>query len=219
MAMNQGNQIQTSSIIEKFTNDVKNTILSGAYHAGNIPYCQGYQCVPTAMLGNVDSIQSPEGVGTAGNKITASQVYTALIDVTTALTRVGSFSFVRRIQYRDQYGSSGYRITGQLSGKALFSDEYIKTLNPVEHNDLDASKPVTVKVINDLIAACLTAWQGTVRHNYTYTDDYCHENCHSNCHYNCHSNCHHICYMNGSCYENPGCWDHKCYTYPGRPPA
>lgn len=208
MALVVKDKIQTNAIITKFVNDVKNIILSGVYHSGNIPYCNGYQCVPTELLGNIDALPNPD-VGTDTNGVSAQNIYDALVQVTQILTCVGTFSYVRR----QQGDNNTYTVTGQMDGTVLFKPEKAVALGTVQNTEVIKGKPITVSSISNLIQNCLTAWRNTSKYHYVKTDDYCHSSCHSNCYYDCHDNCNvHICYSNGSCYRRPGCWDGYCYN-------
>ena len=139
MALVVKDKIQTGGIIAKFANDVKAVVLNGAYHSKNIPFCGSYQCIPTEMLGNIDALPEPKNIGTEGNKISAQNIYDALVDVTQTLTCVGTFSYVRRLQT-----DSGYQVTGSLSGKVLFTPEYAKTLPTVQNTDVIPGRPVKI---------------------------------------------------------------------------
>lgn len=203
------NKVLKNDIVSSFVSDVKDVILRGVYHSGRIPVCRGYVCVPSYMLGNLSSIGSPTNAGTTGNIVSASTIYNALVDVTRTLTRVGTFSFSVLLQT-----DSGYLNMGSLSGSALFSASYIRTLPTVANGGVTSKGSISARSLNSLISNCLAAYNSASKYHHSSSYKYCHSSCHSNCHQNCYDNCHTDCYMNGKCYESVQCWDcRNCYIY------
>lgn len=211
MALKVGDTIITTDIINKFVRDVKNKILSGANHSGNIPYASGYLCVPTEILGNIHDIPEPH-IGNPGEPVTALSIYNAVVNVTRILTRVGTWNYQRYLQT-----DSGYNLTLDQSGKALFTNAYIRTLPRVPDSGVKSGSRITVSSINDLMTACFNAWQNTSKHHNYKRDNYCHSSCHNSCHSSCHNEsschsssgggCHYDCYGN-----DHGGWNHPCHT-------
>lgn len=106
MALIQGSDITTEAIIERFQSTVVEPILAGAYHAGNIPTCRGYQCVPTSRMDHLDNVNTIPDVGQEGDVVSATVVLNGLIALVRNLTRVGSFTFT--INHRHSESAASY---------------------------------------------------------------------------------------------------------------
>lgn len=206
MALTIGNVIITNDIINNFVSQVKNVILNGANHKSNIPYLQNYQCVPTNVLGDINSVPNPSvnDIGGTNNSINALKIYNSLVEVTHILTRVGTWSFNLYLST-----DSGKRLVGSTNGTALFETSYIKTLNPeVDLSGVIKDNVISVDSINKLLDSCLTSWENTSRHHEYNEVTYCHSSCHSDCHNDCHNSCDE-CHDN-SCHDSGG--NSSCHT-------
>lgn len=190
---NAGAKISVSSILNDFNSTVIQAIKANAYHSGRLPTEGGYQCIPSSMLDNINNIQMPY-IGSTGSEITANTIYSNLVALTANLTRMGTFSWVRRYKSTDRYGVVTYTIRGTLSGKAFFTSSYVRTLNAVGRADVLPGSRITAQGMNTLMSNLINSWHGTSKYHYAYTQEECHNQCHSNCHSDCHNSCHGSCY-------------------------
>lgn len=183
MAISSNSPIIPSEINSGFSNAVIATILSGAYDINNVPRDGIYECIQSSRLGNRNSIPTPN-VGSSGEIISAAKLYNDLVSITTVLTRVGTFSYVRTYQYN-------YTTTTvfSASGKALFTADYIRSLAAVSNPDISTDKVISANNINVLFANLLTAWNNTSKHHNVITNATCHSDCHSDCYSDCYSDC------------------------------
>lgn len=193
-----GTKITTAAILNDFNTRVINVIKLDAYHSGRLPIEGGYECIPPDMLDNINNIVPPY-IGKAGQKINANDIYNNLVSLTANLTRMGTFSWIRRYKSTIANNSTNlnrgvvsYAIRGTLSGKAFFKPTFIRTLQPVGRYDVNAGNRITAKGINDLIANIFQAWNTTAKYHYPFTETECHYTCH--CHTNCNCNCNNSCY-------------------------
>lgn len=189
MAVQAENIVKQSDVAKLFNDVIVETILKDAYHSGNIPMDEQYQCIPTDILGNIDSVERAGDIGPAETTISASSLYNELVRLTTALTRVGTFTWVRT------YNTNGnIEIQNEMSGKALFNTSYIRSLAAVNSDHgIVAESIVRVFNINTLLSNLLAAWENTERYEHNERLDLCH----SVCHVVCYSDC----YCNSSCYK------------------
>lgn len=183
MAINTGSVITPSDISNGFVAAVKNVILANAYDVNNIPMDGQTHCIEPDRLGNKNNLPEPS-IGIPGAPISASQLYDNLCYVTTVLTRVGTFSYLRTYQYDDT------RVPQfQLSGKALFNDSYTRTLAPVTNPGIYGGQVISAAGLNSLFANLLDAWNRTSKHHNNKEHHHCHSNCHNDCYSDCHGNC------------------------------
>lgn len=108
MAMIQGSDITTEAITEAFQKAVIDKILSeDVYHAGKIPMCRGYQCVPTNMMDHLDNVKKnlKVDVGQTADTVSATVVLNGLINAAKNLTRVGSFAFTVNLRHTESAAS------------------------------------------------------------------------------------------------------------------
>ena len=187
MAIVSKNIININDINTEFTQKVINTILSDAYDINNVPMDGSYYCIEPDKLGNKDSLPTPN-VGSPNTLVSAINIYNNLVSLTTVLTRVGTFSYIRTYQV-----NSSIQTQYSLSGKALFNTSYIKSLPAVPSDTIAKGKVINSADINTLFANLLAAWNTAAKHHNTVSTNLCHTNCHSNCHSDCHSN--------GGCYK------------------
>lgn len=190
---NAGAKISISSILNDFNSTVIQAIKQDAYHSGRLPAEGGYQCIPASMLDNINNIQLPN-IGTTGSKVDANTIYNNLVQLTANLTRMGTFSWIRRYRSTDRYGVVSYQTRGTLSGKAFFTTAYIRSLNAVGRVDVLPGSRITAQGMNAMMANMITSWRNSSKYHYQYTQEECHSECHSNCHSDCHSDCHGDCY-------------------------
>lgn len=190
---NAGAKISVSSILNDFNITVLQAIKADAYHSGRLPTEGGYQCIPPSMLDNIDTIQLPY-IGSTGSKVTATVIYNNLVSLTANLTRMGTFSWVRRYKSTDRYGVVTYEIRGTLSGKAFFTTAYVRSLNAVGTADVLPGSRITAHGMNTLMANLINSWRNSSKYHYSYTCEECHNQCHNNCHNSCHNSCHGACY-------------------------
>lgn len=208
MSYNVGNIIEYTDIINVFKSSVVNTIIANAYDIKNPPLDGQYQCVPSSIMDSVDNIVI-NNIGTTGQRISASSIVNTLVSMTTNLTRVGTFTYVRRLHesYRvESSNDKGGLTQGEVlydryveqtrkSGKVIFTTNYIRSLKVTPSNGgVVVNNPITISGINALCASCLSSWNSTDKYNYNYTNDVCHTVCHNNCHNNCYSVCYSNCY-------------------------
>jgi len=187
MAITTNDIITIDDIHNGFTELVMNTILENAYDIDNVPMDGSYYCIQPDRLGSKASLPTPNA-GLKGTGISAINLYNNLVALTTVLTRVGTFSYVRTYQINRTVHTQF-----TLSGKALFTESYIKTLSAVTNDDVVSGKVISSAGINNLFANLLAAWTNTEKHHNEITNNLCHSNCHSNCHSDCH--------VNSSCYK------------------
>lgn len=93
MALVEGSKIDTAAILDKFKTTVVTKILENAYHAGNIPYCRGVQCVPTSIMDHLNNLSTTPFIGQNAAVVSATTILNGLISVVRDLTRVGTFAF------------------------------------------------------------------------------------------------------------------------------
>lgn len=101
MAIIQGTDITTESITTTFKTTVIDEILKDCYHAGNIPMCKGYQCVPTNMMDHLNNVDTNTNVGEKADIVNATIVLNGLIAMIRNLTRVGTFSFTVNMRHSE----------------------------------------------------------------------------------------------------------------------
>lgn len=190
---NAGAKISISSVLNDFNSTVLQAIKQNAYHSGRLPMEGGYQCIPPSMLDNINNIQLPY-IGTTGSKVNANTIYNNLVALTANLTRMGTFSWVRRYKSTDRYGVVTYETRGTLSGKAFFTTAYIRSLNAVGRADVLPGSRITAQGMNSLMTNMINAWRNTSKYHYSFTCEECHNQCHNNCHNSCHNSCHGSCY-------------------------
>lgn len=95
-----GQSISAAKIISDFNTAVRDVIMKNTYGLHNPPKDPSMTsiiCVPTEKMGNPASIFNPDLK--AGTKINGRTIWKALVDVTKQLTRVGTFTYVRRMQF------------------------------------------------------------------------------------------------------------------------
>ena len=206
------NKIYDYTIINGFIQKVQNVILNGVNHVRNIPYCNGRQCVPTEYLGSLTEIPLPD-VGDANNKISALEIYNALVYVTTILLRTGTWSYERK-RIREVNGSSGYDNYESASGRAFFSASYSgdRVLRSFNNDYVIEGNKITVEGLNDLFTNLYNAWSTSNRPHHPESIIYCHYNC--NCHGDCNCNCYEpqspdCQYVPGRCHQN--CYGNNQY--------
>ena len=188
MALRVDGRITDSDIADAFNTTVIDTILAGAYHADNIPMDGSYQCIPSNRLGTLSSVQRAQNLGPAETVVNAQNLYNELVRLTTLMTRVGTFTWIRT------YNTDGViSITGQKSGKALFNTSAVMSLATVSgsHN-VKAENIISVVGLNTLLSNLLTAWQNSPHPSSDERLDLCHSRCHSDCYSDC--NCNSSCY-------------------------
>lgn len=184
MGYASNNNITTGDICNAFTNQVYDVILNGAADINNVPRDGGYVCIQTARLGNKNTLPRPSIPAAGGDTINALQIYENLVSITTVLTRVGTWSYLRT------YGvNKGTRVDCQRSGKALFNESYIRTLIKPDNTTVLTNQVISIAGLNALFAALLRAWNGTNKHHNNIHHSFCHSNCHSDCHSDCHNDC------------------------------
>ena len=184
-----GNVVTIKTINDVFTETVVDVILNNAYDINNAPVDKysgkTYKCIQDGRLGDKNDLPVVNA-GISGTIVTAMELYNNLVSMTTILTRVGTFTYVRRYRSSND-GVDSYTTQKTVKGKALFNDSYIKTLksftNPVTSNSI-----ISADTINTLIANLLTAWKDTNRHANSKTVTLCHTDCHTDCHNDCNAN-------------------------------
>lgn len=184
MGYASNNNITSGDICDAFTNQVYNVILNGAVDVNSVPRDGGYVCIQTERLGNKNTLPRPSIPAKSGNTINALQIYENLVSITTILTRVGTWSYLRT------YGvNNGRRTDCQRSGKALFNESYIRTLSRPNNFTVLTNRVISISGLNALFAALLSAYNNTDKHHNSIHHALCHSNCHSNCHSDCHNDC------------------------------
>lgn len=179
MAINSKEIVAINDITNGFTNTVMNVILANAYDINNVPMDGSYYCIEPDRLGNIQNLPKPN-IGAKNTLVSAINIYNNLVALTTVLTRVGTFSYVRT------YGVNSSRRTDYtLSGKALFNASYVKTLANVPNDGVLSDKVITSADINTLFANLLSSWSNTAKHHNSISNNLCHSNCHNNCHSDC----------------------------------
>lgn len=220
--------INADNIIKFFEDNVINVILGNAYHANRIPTCTYdnvvYQCVPSSELG-VNQYLEPDN--NIWNELKISgDIVTALINITSMFTNVGTFAWqLKKVTsgYPDGSGiTNATTVLTSMSGTCIFNkDKYTRTLASLpDVGGVGSNTEIRAGGLVSLINACLQAWKNTSKYSYTgsYTiTDTCHENCHTDCHTNsdCHDNCYSDCHTNtchSECYTD--CYSKTCYTEP-----
>lgn len=157
-------------------------------------------------------------MGTSGGLINASLMVKMMVECTRLLTKVGTWSYVRAyrindIHYYDSYYEGrndgmeyvGYSsdtdqyvfksaekiiTTVSKSGKALFSDSYIKSLsrNPSGSGTPASGNLIPITGLNSFFAELLSIWKSTSKYANSVTVTLCHSDCYSNCHNDCYDN-------------------------------
>lgn len=188
MAVVSGDKVSGKDVAELFNSVVIDGILDGVYHAGNIPMDGIYQCIPTDILGTLSSIPRAKDVGPSGTACDAMQLYNELVRFTTALTRVGSFTWVRT------YNTNGnIAIQNQMSGRALFSSAYVRSLATVsDDHGIKSENGIKAFDIQTLLSKLIDAWEKSDRYVHNARLDLCHSVCHVVCHSDC--DCYCQCY-------------------------
>lgn len=183
MAIATGSAITPADITNGFVSAVKDVILANAYDINNVPMDGQTHCIEPERLGNKNHLPTPS-VGVSGGPMIASQLYDNLCYVTTVLTRVGTFSYVRTYQY-----DNDRRVEFQLSGKALFTDAYARSLASVTNPGVASGQVISAAGLNSLFVNLLDAWNRTSKHHNNKENHCCHSNCHNDCYSDCHGNC------------------------------
>lgn len=205
MALIQGSDITTESIIDGFQRAVVDNILSGAYHAGNPPMCRGFQCVPVSEMDHINNVNKVPNVGAEGDIVNADTVLKGLIDITKELTRVGTFTFILYMTVEtggtDYYGVETPVVRSRteidsMSGKVIFSKARIVQSfgTPSDKHGVQYGNIIKASNLNELFAAIYSQWSTCGLPHYDGEAEICHSSCHSNCHSNCHCNCHNDCH-------------------------
>ena len=201
MAVTSNNIINPNDIIRGFTEAVVNTILEDAYDINNPPMDGTNYCIEQDRLGDKNSIVIPD-VGIRGAKVNASSIYNTLVAITTTLTRVGTFSYIRRYrtttliasttvegQYTTQETNN---IVYQTSGTAFFTESYIRSLASVSNSNVVSNAIISATGIQALFNNLASAWERTNRHNNVIDLQDCHSDC------NCYTG---RCYSSTNCYK------------------
>lgn len=175
------NPITTGAINSDFITQIKNVILNGANHSGNVPMDGSYEMVPSSILAALSSVPDPS-VGFKDGPISASQIYNNLVEVTRILTRVGTWSYTRT--YRT---NTTVEVQASGSGKALFNSSYIRTLPSVANAGVAVDSVMSVSSLNRFLANLLSAWNSANKYHHVTQLDLCHSDCHNVCHSNCYS--------------------------------
>ena len=202
MALSTNEIINSNEIIDNFTSLVVNTILNDAYDINNVPMDTDgvHSCINRNDLGDKNTVEIPH-FGSTDNIINAKMLYDALVAITTTLTRVGTFSYVRTYRtsrivcstteegVRETVESTN--IMYQTSGTAFFSEKYVKKL--ASFNDADVVEDAIIKAtgIKTLFSNLMNAWNRTTKHRSIITINECHSDC------NCYT---------GSCYSSSNCY-------------
>lgn len=213
MAIGSNNVISLDDIINGYITNVYNPIINGAYHSGNIPTESIYNCIEPERLGNLSNLSSTinktlNNVGTKGGTITASALANMMIECTRLLTRVGTWSYVRTYrtsnsryktyEYDDEGDESCYghfewheksdttSTVSSKSGKALFSDEYIKTLARTPNYKPASGAVITASTLNSFFADLLSVWNSTSKYRNSVVINSCHSVCYNACYSDCH---------------------------------
>ena len=209
MAIRTGDIPSVSDFINGYITNVYNPIINGAYHSANVPKDGIYNMIQPERLGNLNLVKSNidnnlSKIGTSGGIINASILAKLMIECTRILTKVGTWSYVRSYKttipehygYDEDYGYSTLipeheetTVQRSASGKALFSDSYIKSLirNPSTNVTPTSANLISATGLNSFYADLLSIWQSTSRHANSIVLDLCHGDCHSDCHDDCHS--------------------------------
>lgn len=179
-----GNAITTGDICNAFTNQVYNVILNGAVDINSVPMDGGYVCIQSNRLGNKNTLPKPTIPAVSGNAINALQIYQNLVSITTVLTRVGTWSYLRT------YGvNKGTRTDCSKSGKALYNESYIRTLKNPNNTTVLSGQTISIAGLNSLFSDLMRAWNSTDKHHNSIHVSLCHSNCHSDCYSDCHNDC------------------------------
>lgn len=107
-----GQAISAANIIKEFNTSVRDVIMKNTYGLHNLPKdpsSSSITCLPTSMMGNPAGIGNPEIK--AGETVTGRTLWKALVDVTKQLTRVGTFTYVRRTQWSRNTPTTEYAYT------------------------------------------------------------------------------------------------------------
>lgn len=189
MAISTGSLPKVDDMVNGFIVNVWNPITANAYHSGNVPTESGYNMIQPERLGNLTNTKNKidnklRTIGSTGKQMNSTKLYNVTVECTKLLTKVGTWSYTRT------YNTDGtLTVQHTASGKAMFSDAYIKSLGASPNRDLiKAHDIVSANKLNSFYASLLNAWQQTSRHSNVVRNDLCHTQCHSNCHDNCHSN-------------------------------
>lgn len=178
--------ISIEDINDEFVSNIMNTILQGACDVNSVPKDGIYNCIQPERLGNKNNLPKAQ-FAVKGEIVSAVNLYNNLVALTTVLTRVGTYSYVRTFKYQDQIVEE-YR----TSGKALFNDSYIRQLKEVRNESMKPQSILSANSIKDLFTELLNSWRDTSKHHNEITNELCHSNCHVDCHSDCHSDS--VCY-------------------------
>ena len=201
MAVTSNSIINPNDIISGFREAVVNTILENAYDINNPPMDGTNYCIQQDRLGDKNSIVIPS-IGISGAKVNALNIYNTLVSITTTLTRVGTFSYVRRYRTTTLIASTTvegeYRteetnnIAYQTSGTAFFTESYIKSLASFSNDNIVSNAIISATGIQALFNNLAVAWRNTNRHNNVISIQDCHSDC------NCYTG---TCYSSTNCYK------------------
>lgn len=185
MAVASEHPVTGKDVAKLFNEVVIDEILDGIYHADNVPMDDIYQCVPTEMLGTLSSIERPEDLGPSGTGCDAMVLYNELVRLTTILTRVGHFTWVRT------YNTNGViAIQNQMEGDVLLNSSYVRTLATVDpDHTVKSEAPIQAFSISSLFGKLIDAWAASDRHSEDFRLDLCHSVCHVVCYSNCNCDC------------------------------
>jgi hypothetical protein len=197
MALATKEKIVHNDVINGFWTNVYDVITtSSLIHSTNLPVdtygSTEYKEIDEA-LGNVTIFRKQiqnylESSGVHEGKPDAARMLSFLVECTHMLTRVGTWRYTR-LYHSSRNGSHSYSTMTSASGRALFADSYIKTLNSSYTNGkIKANDIMSISKMNDLYTALNTAWANSGYHQASKEIIICHSVCHSDCHHNCHSN-------------------------------
>jgi hypothetical protein len=205
MALEQTHDITPESLIERFQSAVVANILKDAYHSGRIPYCRGWQCVPTHMMDHINNVNRTPSIGNKGTIVNAQTVLDGLISVTRNLTRVGTYSYSL---WKDHTESGTDRwnnkrpykawieFIASSSAKVIFTQSYINSYfnDPPDIQNTVFGGTIVASNLNQLLANIYQHWVDWAKHHHNgegrTCHGVCHEDCHDHCHWICHSTCH-----------------------------
>ena len=207
MAIKTGDIPSVSDLVNGYITNVYTPIISGAYHSANVPKDGIYNMIQPERLGNLNLVKDNidknlAQIGTSGGPVNASVLAKMMIECTRILTKVGTWSYIRthKITISEHYGYDsdlGYdtlipasektTVECSASGKALFSDSYIKSLsrNPSANITPTSANLISAAGLNSFYTDLLSIWKSTSKYANSIVLNLCHTDCHNDCHDDC----------------------------------
>jgi hypothetical protein len=187
MATLTGN-ITAQNIIDRFADYVVATANSGiVWGTNSVPFTD----FPTSVFGGTTAGKTIgiNGSGTTGTLITASGIYSTLLNETAAYTRIRNLRAIKNVT-----SAGGPRVdnpSGQIVESGFVYDQtqvanlstaYLQALGTVSNGGVAVGNTISVTNLQQLFSNLQSAYSVARSTTATFQVDVCHSSCHSSCH-------------------------------------